>query len=529
MDADERLTALKKAYADIILNTAKEAAARILVSERKAFRYQHELNATKVQGLQMLLRLKQLSDSKASEAELMSLNQQKKIELLESQLQEAEDRIKKSEIRSLNQQKEVEELEAQLHEAEDIVKDLRDELKELEAELERGKNRKIQQLNEPDNYVLDTSKVNGISDDPQSAIISSLESAEQLIQYFPNETAVKPNLQPKLCTSDILPPPAEPPLEASFAAAADMNPSSIVRNEGVMNSCADKSSLPNIILKCKDPDAFRYRRTQRIRAFEEKLMSGQLGYNDPVNSINEELISLKKDKEGEGVRKTAIRKTSNNGTTQKKGVSSVKSTRRKRRRAKYRKTKTSLSIAGNNPDTEADCIDNNDLQFGEAPMNVAVALVSPNTTETGNDMEVVKAINSEKISNSGEVAIQELIQLKEVKGLTDNSPQVLPCDIDTKETDMPLKKPLETFGVDQTLANRIIKYTFQRKRKKDSMSSSSDGTASLEICSMKKREVEKQNDPVEMQMSSKTTESSGDSRLIDQVPCQLITLSVAVS
>ncbi|GMP33608.1 hypothetical protein CsSME_00006849 [Camellia sinensis var. sinensis] len=59
-----RLTDLKKAYADIILNTAKESAARILVSERKALRFQHELNVTKEQALQVLLRLKLMVDSK---------------------------------------------------------------------------------------------------------------------------------------------------------------------------------------------------------------------------------------------------------------------------------------------------------------------------------------------------------------------------------------------------------------------------------------------------------------------------------
>lgn len=61
---DQKLTALKKAYADIILNTAKEAAARIMVSERKASRFQQELVSTKEEALQMLLRLKQMFDSK---------------------------------------------------------------------------------------------------------------------------------------------------------------------------------------------------------------------------------------------------------------------------------------------------------------------------------------------------------------------------------------------------------------------------------------------------------------------------------
>lgn len=61
---EQRVTALKRAYADIILNTAKEAAARIMVSERKAVGFQHELNVAKEQALQTLLRLKQMMDSK---------------------------------------------------------------------------------------------------------------------------------------------------------------------------------------------------------------------------------------------------------------------------------------------------------------------------------------------------------------------------------------------------------------------------------------------------------------------------------
>ncbi|KAE8695073.1 microtubule-associated protein TORTIFOLIA1-like isoform X1 [Hibiscus syriacus] len=104
-----RLDPLKKAYAEIILNTDKEAAARIMVSERKALRYQQELFASKDESLRMLLRLRQIFDAKANDAEMMSLNQQKIIEVLE----------------------------AQLGEAEDIVRDLRAELRETQDELEK--------------------------------------------------------------------------------------------------------------------------------------------------------------------------------------------------------------------------------------------------------------------------------------------------------------------------------------------------------------------------------------------------------
>lgn len=62
----QRLMALKKAYADIILNTAKEAATRIMVSERKAQRFQREVQVGKDEALRMLLRLKQMMDSKVN-------------------------------------------------------------------------------------------------------------------------------------------------------------------------------------------------------------------------------------------------------------------------------------------------------------------------------------------------------------------------------------------------------------------------------------------------------------------------------
>ena len=60
------MTALKKAYAEIILNTAKEAAARIMVSEMKALRYHQELFAAKDEALRILLRLKQMLDAKVT-------------------------------------------------------------------------------------------------------------------------------------------------------------------------------------------------------------------------------------------------------------------------------------------------------------------------------------------------------------------------------------------------------------------------------------------------------------------------------
>lgn len=55
---------MKKAYADTILNTAKEAAARVMISEKKARGYQQELAAVRDEALRTCLRLKHMYDSK---------------------------------------------------------------------------------------------------------------------------------------------------------------------------------------------------------------------------------------------------------------------------------------------------------------------------------------------------------------------------------------------------------------------------------------------------------------------------------
>jgi len=60
----QEVVALKRAYADVILNTMKESAGRVMVSEKRALVLQQELNATKENALCMLMRLKKMMDAK---------------------------------------------------------------------------------------------------------------------------------------------------------------------------------------------------------------------------------------------------------------------------------------------------------------------------------------------------------------------------------------------------------------------------------------------------------------------------------
>ncbi|KAK8687075.1 hypothetical protein V6N13_085907 [Hibiscus sabdariffa] len=91
-DSDET-TALKVAYADVMLNMAKEAASRVIVSEKRASLFQHQLDCSNKESLRLLIRLKHMIDVKTIEAETTSMNQKRKIDELESQLNEAEDII----------------------------------------------------------------------------------------------------------------------------------------------------------------------------------------------------------------------------------------------------------------------------------------------------------------------------------------------------------------------------------------------------------------------------------------------------
>ena len=60
----QEMEAIKKAYAEMILNTAKEAAARVMAAELRARRTEQEMVSVKEEAANMLLRLKQMIDTK---------------------------------------------------------------------------------------------------------------------------------------------------------------------------------------------------------------------------------------------------------------------------------------------------------------------------------------------------------------------------------------------------------------------------------------------------------------------------------
>ncbi|KAL4584993.1 hypothetical protein LXL04_009606 [Taraxacum kok-saghyz] len=324
MDADERLTALKKAYADIILNTAKEAAARIMVSERKALRFEYELKNAKEDALQMLLRLKQMMDSQVNEAAVTSCTQQKKIE----------------------------ELEAQLQEAEDIVKDLREELRAVEAELEK----------------------------------------------FPQNKQVKHIVQVPNA-------PTEPPVTVPHSEPQPNSKSQTLYNSlfPLKKSLISNRDLPSIILRSKETESYRNGCTQRIRACERTPQE--------VNDTKpESVVKLE-----EVIEKEVV-------------LDEVKET---------------------------------DLTAGNS------CLTSPSS---------VKHVEEKENSDEGGIVDKELVgvcngQSQSTVIEKDESPESLETDV---EIDPPLKSSETKVPIlSQPLTDRVIKYTFQRKRKRGGLTNGS--------------------------------------------------------
>ncbi|KAK4427204.1 hypothetical protein Salat_1489300 [Sesamum alatum] len=486
MDADEKLTALKKAYADIILSISKEAATRVMASERKSARYEHELKVAKEEGVRMLLRLKQMMDSQIGEAEAASLKQQKKIE----------------------------ELEAQLQEAEDIVSDLREELRELQTELERVKNENLQHVN-----------------DRCYSCSRNIPVDARIYSYRSNE-GLPPN---------------------DFSVAFDV----AVRNPSQRNECSKcynkivctcgayvrNRDLPSIILRGKEPGLYRNGCTQRILACERNLLDKDLCLSEETDKVKDKKNCGEQEEGTDPSRAAPACGTKTLTELENKLLADIKldgleSFPQKRKRA-IRRRKAVIPLGGkrsylsdhlpqhsvtNDPILVNDC-----AYSDEHPPKIGPRLF-PDKAEPEIQLGCAES-SKEEINLVGICAEMEMhkdegrndknVPLVEETGFSDNlsSPD---CKMDAEdlESNSPgISKERPSLSVGE----RVIKYTFQRKRKRQAPSRPEvDGSLETE-----KKTGDGKNDhqKLEQHKSSLLLESSRDSRRLAQVARQLISLS----
>lgn len=424
-----------------------------------------------------------------------------------------------ADILSINKQKKIEELEAQLHEAEDIVKELREELREVEAELERVKTTQ-----------------------------SQAELREQLVSVS----------NAKILSSD--------------------------RTHNESNNCSKEDSckghcyFPNpdfasIIRRCKEPKLHRNGCTQRIRAFE----------GNSCKEVREE--TWRRGKEGGDHFCGAMEPSYSNGSKIVRTGNSIvhfeaaQSIRRKRRQmTRCRKGKAvslvnllnhaeetthNPSCSNNSEDEDKTSVKLNSVSMEQSCDKDKGFLESQSNQAFGNPLEKGSAdridssmnlqdhtkgnqnpccskdlLDEDKAFDQSEIANVEQLSLKD-KGLLE--PHV---KRDTDETDNALGSAHETADCDklegssltldfkglrqddgvpsQSPDSKFLKYTFQRKRKRE-VSCSPDPNNSIDENNAKENtvEIEKHNGSLKPKSLNFTTESSPDSRRLVQVARQV--------
>nr|KYP53091.1 hypothetical protein KK1_024911 [Cajanus cajan] len=393
------MVALKKAYADVILNTVKEAAGRVMASERRAVMFQQELSSVKEEALRMLLHLKQMMDAKTTEAEKTSLEKQRKID----------------------------ELEAQLNEAEDVITDLRVELKHVYLELEKTKNNQVQPLNGQN-----VKQVASFQECAKPKILVSSPNKEL-------ECVTSSNVMNKLLTVN--------GLDNECCNSEKQTEQLGISN--VEDYYGHDSDLASINMRSKEPELRRNGFTQRIRALEGNLLDEKLLMQDADNQhCGKKPGLIAKDSNGEVAKFSALaEKMEIKKNIKHQSVQALN---------KFEHVEKAIGMDTKLLNLEGSAAQN--LTGPSSPMKVEVFYVPSANTD-----------------------------FKDAKDFEEN-------DGSSSQVD----------------DSRLLKYTFQRKRKKESLRNA-DQNIDSEKSMVKKRRVEdKQNSSLEPQKSSIIEETSKD-------------------
>ncbi|PWA53743.1 grpE nucleotide exchange factor, coiled-coil [Artemisia annua] len=365
--------------------------------------------------------------------------------------------ISEAAVTSCTQQKKIQELEAQLQEAEDIVKDLREELRAVEAQL--AKFTKIKEVKHP-------VQVDYVST-PEPITIPP--SAVKPISN--NQTNKSQSLYKSLF-----------PLKKSLLSNAD---------------------LPSIISRSKETELYRNGCTQRIRACEriplDKTLPFPVKPNDSKNTDKKDEV-LEKDIVLEQVKEMDIAADNSCERTSldKKLSFSVKTN------------------DNNNPKSiskENEVLENEIVLEQVKEMDIAAdnsCLTSPSSVKHTNDTTIEDNSNESIVKdleitcNSQSTSQEELMSMSQEKDKVDPPLKISETEVSKTEVQS------------QPLTDRVIKLTFQRKRKRGA---TIDGSGSSEMSQ------ENQSAPVSPMKVNLIGESTPEKKRLEQVAHQLISLS----
>ncbi|KAM7278664.1 hypothetical protein ACFE04_005798 [Oxalis oulophora] len=519
------MASLRSTYAEILLNTAKEAAAKIIASEKKAVRFQHDLCCTKDESLRMLLRLKQMMDTKAIEAEMTSLTQSKKID----------------------------ELEAQLHEAEDIITDLR-------SELEWFRNKLKMQDNQPqfsaEQTVNPDTTYNGIA-------------TPQEIPIPPSKLALKATLLTSDMKITFL---NERVVDGIFCNTSETKAEQNIASDFGKLS-VQKSDLPSIFVRSKEPGQYRNGCTQRIRALDRNFNPEDA--NNPQSSSKRESVVEMNDKDvpSPNIKNLDLMNKSAKELFVKSCQASFFLSRCTAGSVNGQVGLDSAHILSSNKDDHVDKVktngnteeeilhkstfSNNENKLTDDKLiccnhNSSSACVVPDckdqlkSAESESKMKPLHRLNPgltliksngdsklglKNISDGLKVPSQSTILQQAANAITEprhestleNKKIITAKNPKVSCSDQNELKPLEGAGKSPCKgeSGKFLKYTFKRKRKKESLNDPDDNTYA-EASAMKRRAEQKQDVVLVKQKSNSVDESSRSSTQLPLVTHQVL-------
>ncbi|KAL5720338.1 hypothetical protein ACHQM5_013017 [Ranunculus cassubicifolius] len=483
---------LKKAYADIIFETTKEAALKIMVAENKANRYKKEMIEAKEEALNMLIRFKSMADSKFAEIEILSLCQRRKIV----------------------------ELEAQVHKSEAVVNGLSSELKEVKDELQKLNEGKgdLQKKKHTRVQSLDKIIANRYAASNEDVSLDNQHVTSSSSLYYPCDSGCGPqtSLEGKDTTLHQL------NMTCSSESGDALKKIACQTSSPNEKYSVDNYDLPSIIRRIKKPRLYRPGCTQRIHALERNQLIEKL--SSSVHIANKS--SRKKNKIGNtGQRK---KNSSSSGGLLEKCHSFRVPCRKNGTR--FRKPRTTLwtmkapnettpsngercgspdkniTKSSEDPSVETEETNNRVLDF--------TPLLSFNTTNTDSELECA-ATGDEVLKVESDLRKQENQDAENL-----NMVEIPSTSSDTKDGD---SSEMIAGDPAETVDDKFHKFTFRRKRKKISLSDL-DKSTSLENNTLKKSACEMQRNDSGRPKSSLTVESCRDDRRLMLVARQLISL-----
>jgi len=446
--------------------------------------------------------------------------------------------VSEAELMSLNQRKKIEELEAQLQEAEEIVRDLRAELRETQAELETVMKHQMQPPVEQNIEGEILAQENFLQENKLDHHDGSIYSAPGL-----------------LSESVSISEPRNPTVNGSIV-------SSCGSHDHTSNCYIHNPDFASIVIRRKEPKLYRNGCTQRIHAFERSLFDGNVSVSGNLDNVQDEtLVSVHE----EGKAMTVSTNANNDIICEKEKPDELKVVkadadlvkvpvhRKKRRFGRRKAIKSKLhsnQVKETDRESHLSCAKHSPLVLdNDDPSRVSSSMAYENETQKEITSPVADvptdttAMNEQSRAHSntqnGEVflkACSAQSKSKAEKELMDASDLTRQDSLSAESVEVPACKSIEASNgsldkmdpklsdVDAKVSNRptsdkFLKYTFCRKRKKEAVSCDED--CSQDNVDSKKECGEKQDGNVDPQKSCTMTESSRDSRRLAQVARQV--------